>query len=410
MSSTPAHTAPRRARLVRRVAWALVSLLVVGGIALGWVLGSPRPRVEVAAITRGSWESVVEEDGHARARERYVLSTPLAGVLERLTVHAGDCVAEDDPLATLHPGPAPLLDARSRAELGARRDAADASLRVARAAEERARAALAHAEEEATRARGLEASGAIPRRDLEHAELELAVARRERDAARFSVGVASHERDVISSLLETPASAAGADTFTLRAPVAGCIVEVLHEDEGAVGAATPLLVLADLAAMEVVVDLLSTDAVRVSAGDEVTLDGFGGDETLRGRVRLVEPRANVRVSALGVEERRVDVVVDPVQTPEAWSRVGDGYRVDVAIVVDRLDDGLLVPTSALFREGEGWAALVLEGDRVSRVPVELARYGPRSSVVETGLSEGARVVIEPPDDLEDGARVDATAE
>lgn len=409
MSPTPepSHAVPRRSRLVRRLAFLALAVLLVGGLVLAFVLGAPRRRVETERVVRGSWQSLVEEDGYARVRERYVVSAPLAGVVERLTLHAGDCVEADAVLATLHPGPAPLLDARSRSELEARRQAAEASLRVARAAEERARVARTHAEEEAIRARGLRSGGAMSARDLEHAELELSVTQREVDAARFAASVAAHERDIVVSLLSTT-TAASVETFALRAPTAGCILEVLREDEGVVAPGTPLLVLADLAATEVVVDLLSTDAVRVRSGDEVVLHGFGAEVELRGRVRRVDSRATTRISALGVEERRVDVVIDPAEVPAAWARVGDGYRVDVGIVVDRVDDALVVPTSALFRHGEGWAAMVLEGDRVKQRAVTLGRYGPRTSVVARGLAEGARVVIEPPDDLEDGERVEAT--
>jgi HlyD family secretion protein len=391
---------------MRRLLWLFVGLVLVAGLVLAFVLGAPRPRVEVAATQRGAWQNVVEEDGFARARERYVVSAPLAGVLERVTLHAGDCVKEGDVLATLHPGPAPMLDARSRAELEARRQAAEAGARVARTRDEGARAALAHAEEEATRARSLAERGSIATRDLEHAELELALARREREAARFSVSVAVHERDVIVSALESSGAATPPEAFVLKAPTAGCLLAVMQEDESAVAPGTPILTLADLGALEVVIDLLSTDAVRVNPGDPVTLDGYGSEPPVAGRVRRVEPRATTRVSALGVEERRVDVIIDPVETPPSWARVGDGYRVDASIVVDRVDDALVVPTSALFRVGDQWAAMLVEGDRVRRVEVALDRYGPRSSVVASGIAEGARVVVEPPDDLEDGARVE----
>jgi HlyD family secretion protein len=384
----------------------LVAVAVVVGVV---VLGTPLPEVEVAPVTRGAWERVVEEDGRARVRDRFAVSSPLGGTLERLALHVGDCVAQGDTLATLHPGPPPLLDARSRAELEARRRGADASLASARTLLERADAARAHAEDELERARKLGQQGALPARDREHAELEAVVARREREAARFAVNVARHEREMIGASLEAGQADPSAKraAFLLRAPIDGCVLRVHNESETVIAPGAPILELATPGAIEVVVDLLSTDAVRVRPGTEATLYGFGADDSIRGSVRLVEPTAKLRISALGVEEERVDVVVDPIDKSDGWRRVGDGYRVDVRLAIERLEATLRVPTGALFRDGSGWAAFTLEAGRARRVRVDVARYGPVLSAVRAGLREGASVVVEPPEDLADGARIKA---
>lgn len=398
----------KQPKLWRRIVWLVLALVIVLAIVMGVVLGAPRVEVEVTRVARGTWERVVEEDGRARVRERFVISSPLAGELDRLTLHSGDCVARGDPLATLRPSAAPLLDARSRSELEARRAAAEAKLAVSRSAVARAEVARSHAEDEVARARGLAEKGAIPSREKEHAELEAAVAVRELEAARFAVDVAAHELEMIRALLEAGSSGPGPSqgVLVLRAPIDGCLQRVHREDAGLVAPGTPLLELADRKTMEVVVDLLSTDAVRVRVGSEATLQGFGADESIRGRVRLVEPTASVRLSALGVEEERVDVVVEPLERTDGWARVGDGYRVEVRIVVERVDGARLLSTRALFREGDRWAALKVVDGRVQRTPVQVTHYGPLLSAIGEGLDEGTVIVLEPPRDLDVGDRVE----
>jgi HlyD family secretion protein len=392
-------------KLWRRVGWFVALGLLVAGIALGLVFGTPPQEVEVAYVTRGSWERTLEEDGRARARERFVMSSPLAGVVQRQTLHVGDCVEKGDPVATIFPSPSALLDDRTRAELKARREAADAALAQAQAGVQKSEVAKAHADAELARVRELTRSGAGTKQDLEHAELEAAAAKSDRSAAGSARDVAQHQRDVVLALLEPKAEGAPQGTLTLRAPVKACVLRVPHEDEGAVAPGTSLIELADPAALEVVVDLLSTDAIHVREGAEATLKGFGSNEVVRGRVRRVEPTATVRLSALGVEEQRVDVVVDPLESTKDWARVGDGYRVDVHIAVGRLDDTLVVPTSALFRDGPDWAVLAVENGRVLRAKVAVAGYGPLRSALQDGMANGATVVLEPPRDLTEGTRV-----
>jgi HlyD family secretion protein len=393
-------------KLWRRVGWLAGLLVLVVGIALGVTFGRKRPEVEVARVKRGSWERVVEEDGRARARERFVISSPVSGVVQRQTLHAGDCVERGDPLVTVFPGQSPLIDERSRRELEARRAAAEAGVEQARSGVKRAEAARAHADVELAQARELMQAGAITSQALQHAQLEADVAKSDSSAAAFAFDVAVHQRDVIAALLAVDPKAKGAaGAVTLRAPIKGCVLRVAHEDEGAIAPGAPLIELADPAELEVVVDLLSTDAIHVQVGAEAKLQGFGSRDAIEGRVRRVEPTASVHISALGVEEQRVDVIVDPIEPTKDWARVGDGYRVDVHIAVEHVDDTLTVPTSALFREGTDWAALVLENGRVRRSRVAVTGYGALQSAIGDGLPEGTTVVLEPARELKEGVLV-----
>ncbi|HSO37214.1 MAG TPA: HlyD family efflux transporter periplasmic adaptor subunit [Labilithrix sp.] len=219
--------------------------------------------------------------------------------------------------------------------------------------------------------------------------------------------MAEHELELARAALATAmrSTAAAPERFEIKAPVAGRILHVYQESEGPVAVGAPLLEVGDLRALEIVIDLLSTDAVRIEPGAEAKITRWGGSETLEGRVRTVEPIAHVKVSALGVEEQRVNVIVDAVGDAAAWKRVGDGYRVDARILVERIEGALRVPTSALFRERDEWSAFVVEDGRARKRVVRLRAYGALESAVESGLVEGAVVIEQPADSLREGTRV-----
>lgn len=394
-----------RNKVVRRISFGVVGIVFVAGLVALLLFGPKGPEVDVARVTQGRFVRYVEEDGRSRVRARYVISSPVGGTMERSSLRVGDVVTRGDVVAVVRRMPSPLLDARTERELQARLGAAQAALASARSTEARADAARAHADDELVRARALLRSGSVAARDLEHAELEAASARREREAAGFASHLAEHELEMARAALTRDDAGAPDMLLSIRAPADGRVLRLYAESEAVVGPATPLLEIGDPSAAEIVVDLLSTDAIRVEPGIDAEISGFGSGTTLRGRVRLVEPTATVRLSALGVEERRVDVVVDPLERDPSWARVGDGYRVDVRIPVERIENTLRVPTSALFRVGETWCAFVLEGERVRRVDVVVASYGPLESAVRSGLRVGASVVREPPEDLADGTKV-----
>lgn len=390
--------------------WAVLGLLVVGGLVLAWWMSRSPLTVDASRVTRGVFERFVEEDGRARVRDRYVVSSPLAATVERTRFHVGDAVAIGDVIAVLHPLPSGLLDARSRAELEQRAGAADAALGRARTVLARSTATLEHANAELARARELLSKKAIPAVEAERAELEARVAARARDEAAFAVHVGEHEREVARTALGFATRArTSPERFAIESPIAGRILRIAQESEGAVGPGTPLLELGDPSALEVVVDLLSTDAVQIEPGDEASILRWGGPEAVAARVRLVEPVAHAKTSALGVEEQRVDVLLDVTGSAPTWNRVGDGYRVDARILVQQMRDALLVSTGALFRERGEWAAFVVVDGRAAKRSVRLKAYGPTQSAVESGLQEGDVVIEQPPEGLQPGVRLQATA-
>ncbi|HET7504088.1 MAG TPA: HlyD family efflux transporter periplasmic adaptor subunit [Kofleriaceae bacterium] len=386
--------------------WAVVGLVGLGGLALAWLLSRSPLAVDASRVTRGVFERFVEEDGRARVRDRYLVSSPLAATVERTRFHVGDAVATGDEIAVLHPLPSSLLDARARAEFEQRAGAAEAALGRARTVLARSTATLEHANAELARARELLNKRAIPAVEAERAELEARVAARARDEAGFAVHVGEHELEVARSALGLATRARTApERFAIASPISGRILRIVQESEGAVGPGTPLVEIGDPSALEVVVDVLSSDAVQIEPGDEASILRWGGPEAVAARVRLVEPVAHVKISALGVEEQRVDVVLDVMGRAPTWSRVGDGYRVDARILVERVPDALLVPTGALFREGGEWAAFVAIDGAAAKRAVRLRAYGPTQSAVESGLQDGDLVVEQPPEVLQPGMRL-----
>jgi HlyD family secretion protein len=380
-------------------------LLAAGGVFLAF---RPGPvRVETGEVAQGRFEAVVEEDGRTRVRNRYVVSAPVAGRVLRLDVRAGDAVARGDVVAEILAAPATLLSSRARREAEERLGAAEAMLQQMDVLVERAAAQQAQAAADAARVRVLHAQGAAPPQQRERAELAERTAADDVLAAERRRHAAEHEVEQARAQLASAAAAdPSAERLQVRAPDTGRVLRVLQESETIVGAGAPLLELGDPTGLEVVVDILTTEAVAIPPGAAVVIDRWGGPWTLAGRVRRVEPGAFTRVSALGVEEQRVWVVIDLDDPPERRANLGDGFRVDARITVEAVDDALLVPSSALFRRGAGWAAFVVQGGIARERPVQVARRTARIAMVAGGLAPGESVVLFPPSTLRDGARVD----
>jgi HlyD family secretion protein len=300
------------------------------------------------------------------------------------------------------PAEAPLLDPRMRGELGAAVDAARAALGQAQAERGRAAAALARAVSSAKRQEELAAAGLIARDELEAAETLVKTAEEAARAAEFAVNRTEYELQLARARLQSPG--AGGGSVRIVAPITGAVLKRLRESASVVAAGEPLLELGDATQLEIVSDLLSTDAVRVKPGNDVLIEQWGGNEPLRGRVRRVEPAGFMKVSALGVEEQRVNVIVDFADASKA-AGLGDSYRVEVRIVIWRTDRTLKVPVGSLFRRGEGWAVFVVS-DGVARLqPVQLGQRNDTEGQILEGLAAGQSVVLHPPDTLTDGMRV-----
>ena len=377
--------------------------------ALAWAF-APRPiEVEAAAASRGRFETTIDEDGKTRLTDRYVVSAPLSGLLGRIALREGDPVEADAVVASVAPALAPMLDARTLCEQQLAIEIAEAQWQRAGARVEGAKVALQQAKSEAQRSEQLAQQGFVSATKLDTDRLALQAAQKDLDAAAQERHVASHAIDQArAALLAVQAPERGARAFAVRAPVAGRVLRVLQGSETAVALGTPLLEIGDTARLEVVAELLTTDALQARPGSRVVIERWGGPGTLEGRVRLVEPGAFTKISALGVEEQRVRVLIDLASPPERWRALGDGYRVGVRIVTLALDDVLQVPVSAVFpRPGAAGAMAVfaLDGGRARLVPVEIgARNGARAWV-RSGLAAGTSVIVYPPAAVADGARV-----
>jgi HlyD family secretion protein len=406
------QTAPRRGRLeprpqsrvrVKRAIWAVVAAGLAATLAIGL---RPKPvGVETAAVTVGTLVVTVDEDGRTRVKDRYVISAPLAGTVTRMTLEAGDSVAQGAVVARLVPSASPLLDPRSRAEAEARVAAARGALSQAGTAVERARAAYGFARREAERQRALLREGATAPQTAEQAELSERMRQEDVASAEFGRRVAASDLLLAQAALAR-IGAVSRDEFSIRAPVRGQVLRVLQESEGVVQPGSPLLEIGDPLALEVVVDVLTTDAVDIRPGAPVRIERWGGDSALTGHVHQVEPSAFTRLSALGVEEQRVNVVIDPDAPRERWGRLGDGYRVEASIVVWVGRDRLLAPGGAVFRQGEGWATYVVKDGRTRLRSIELGRRNASQIEVLKGLRAGERVVLYPTDKVRDGARAE----
>lgn len=395
-----------RARAVRRGLLGVALLAAAGGAVLAL---RPRPvPVDAAQVVRGPLTIAVEESGQARVKDRYVVSAPLTGRVARLAVEPGDAVREGETLAQVSAVPPPLLDARTRAEGTARLDAARAALGQAQAQLARASAANGLAQRELERARTLAASGALPQQALERADFEATIHAEEVASAAFVVKTASEEvRAARAALGQATAGSGRARPVDVVAPVSGKVLKVHQKSATVVQAGAPLLEIGDPRSLEIVVDLLTTDAVRIQPGTAVTVQRWGGEHTIAARVRRIEPSAFTRPSALGIDEQRVNVVIALTDPPERWAALSDGFHVETRLVLWHAPDVLKVPQGAVFRRGDGWAAFRVEGTKTARlVPVTVGQRGESEVEVLAGLPEGTSVAVHPGDRVKDGARIE----
>ena len=391
----------------RMLFWGGVAILVVAVVAVA-LMPTPIP-VDVAAAERGPMRVTLDHEGRTRVPERYVVSAPVPGRVLRIELEPGDRVrAGQTVVATFRPAVAPLLDARTRAELSARVKAAEASVARTRAERDRVRAEAEFAITERDRARRLESMGLVTEQARQAAETEAAARARALEAAESAVKAAEADVAAARAALLEPGSGgttgAPGGTLALRSPIDGVVLRRLQESEATVPQGAPLLELGDTSSLEVIADYLSTDAVRIKGGMPASIEGWGGDP-LRGRVERVEPAGFLKVSALGVEEQRVWVVIDFEDPRKASEFLGDGYRVEVRVVVWEQPAVISVPVSSLFRRGDGWAVFVVAEGRARLREVAVGqRNGIRAEIL-SGLPPGGRVVVHPPDTIEDGVRV-----
>jgi HlyD family secretion protein len=355
---------------------AIIAVAIVGALALSF-----RPDavpVTVAQVERGPLRVTIEEEGRVRVRERYDISAPVMGYAPRVPFDVGDTVEKGQVLIRLLPRPAELLDPRSREQ--------------AQAAVAEAQAAWDFARQELARLKKLHARG-----DVSDSALNEAQARAEQARAVL--------RSARAQLTEGGTPSDSLQPVPLHSPVTGRVLAVQHESAGTVAAGTTLMTVGDSRALEIAIDVLSEEAVRLRPGMPVELTRWGGDVTLEGVVKTIEPTAFTKVSALGVEEQRVWVVSEITSPPEQWAALGDRYRVEASFILWQAEDVLKVPASALFRAGSGWAVFVLEDDKARLKKVKVGKQSELEAQILEGLSAGQRVITHPDNSLEDGATV-----
>ena len=391
---------------MKRILNTLILIVLAGAvIALLTMWLRPTPvRVDTAKASRGPMQVTVDGEGKTRVRDRYVVATPVAGQLRRITLRRGDVVTRGQVIAQVDPLPLAPLDPRERAEAVARVNAAEDARREVDRMIERSKAIYDQARRDCDRCEQLARTGDISREELEKAQTAVTTSFREYEAAKSRAESAAHEVEAAAAALlaATQSQKPATPAVKVQSPTSGKVLGVLEESERVVAAGAPLLELSSPAKLEVVIELLSTDAVKINPGALVMIEGWGGSEPLEARVRLIEPSAFTKVSALGIEEQRVNVVAD-LTTPS--TALGDGYRVEGRIVVWRADDVLKVPVSSLFRRGESWSLFVLENGEARLRDVEVGQRTSFEAEIKSGLDGGAEVIVHPSNQIADGTRV-----
>lgn len=394
---------------IRTLAWTATGLAVAGFAV--WYLFSAEPvAVDTARIGRGPVEVTVTAEGETRVREVYSISAPITGKLERLTLHVGDKVTKAQRVASLRPVDPPIRDVRSRMELAAATRAAEAAIGVAEAQVRQATSALGFARSEFERASELVSRKVISQAAMDQAELNIRVKEAELKQAEAALELRRQELASARAREMEPLqlSASVADDqccMAVTAPVDGTVLRIVTESEQVVQAGAAILELGDKSDLEVVVDLLSTDAVGVDPGMPARIEDWGGEGYLEAKVRRIDPAGFTKVSALGIEEQRVNAVLDFTGPPEQRKSLGHAFKVLVRIVKSRADDALLVPIGALFRHNGNWALYTMADGAAHLKEVSLGRFSLTHAEVLGGLEEGETVIVHPGDQVGDGVAV-----
>lgn len=394
---------------VRRAAlWSVLGLLVAAAIA--WSFWPRAVEVDIATVTRGPMRVAVADEGRTRVREIFQLSAPVNGRLLRIEKHAGDTVVGGETVvADLLPTAPSFLDVRTRAQAESAVKSAEAARSLAAAEVTRARAELAFASSERTRAETLVLSDSISRANLERAQLAYNTAAAQLATALAALRVKDSDFTAAKASLIDPSAAAATErdrtVIPLVAPVSGRILRVLHENEAVVAAGAPILEIGDPRNLEILVELISEEAVKVREGAPATITDWGGIAPLNARVRRIEPSGFTKISALGVEEQRVNVLLDPTDPPAKWSALADGFRVIVNIEIWRQDAVVQVPVSAMFRHGSGWAVFAVRSGHATLTQVIAGKRNDEASQILGGLKVGDQVVVHPSDRVSDGVRL-----
>ncbi len=388
---------------MKKAAKRILGVLLLGAIlaAIAYVFRPQPLLIDAAVVTQGPMQVTIDEDGQTRAHDRFILAAPVTGFLSRIALHEGDRVGRDALIATVRPLP---LDSRAETGMLAQIAAAEAVEREAAQLIARAEAAHEQAKRELARAETLHQSQDVSRQFLEQAQSKELMLAKEVEASRSrAMATAAETARARSGLISANTEKSEQSRITsIRAPFAARVLQILEKNERVVSAGTPIVMLSNPGQLEIVADVLSTDAVSIRPGAPASVENWGGPQSLRARVRTVEPYGFTKTSALGVEEQRVNVIADFLDGP---ANLGDGYRVDLRIVIWEKSRITKVPASALFRVGSNWNVFVVENNLAKQRQVTVGHRSAAEAEILTGLTEGEEVVLHPPNEIKDGVRL-----
>ena len=386
---------------------ALIAAVVIAALYLA--IRKPPYQVDLATVTQGPMTVTIDDEGETRVHDLFVVAAPINGRLTRIELEAGDpVVAGRTVVARMTPVDPDFLDPRSEARVPAHKiQALDAMLASSSMRIEQARAVRDLAKQEQGRLEALFNRGFATRAALDRANASVSSSNAAYSEAVGATEAARFERDAARANLVTPNAQRGrGGTLDVRSPTSGTVMRVPRESEATVAAGTPLVEIGDPRDLEIVTDLLSADAVRLPPGARVLIDKWGGATPLNGRVRRIEPFGFTKISALGVEEQRVNVIIDISDPPEKWTKLGHGYRVIIRAVEWESANALQLPVSALFRDNGKWAVFSVENGRARLVPVTVGRMNDERAELLGGLKKGASVILHPSEKITDDARVE----
>jgi HlyD family secretion protein len=388
-----------------------ISIVIIAVIlATGYGLIPRALDVDLVNVFRGPLQVTIEEEGRTRLKERFVISAPTSGVMRRIDAKVGDPVQKGQTIATLEPMRSQALDPRSRAEAEANVSAATAALKAAQEKERAATADTDYLEKKLERITTLHASQYVASDQFDQAGSEVQKARAVQQAATAAVNVARFELDRARVALQSFASLKSDPshhTIYIPSPISGAIFKIYRESEGTVIAGEPLIDVGNAEDLEVRVEVLSPDAVRIKKGTPVLFKRWGGDAPLSGVVRIVEPAGFTKISSLGVEEQRVLVIADILSPLDTWRVLGDGYRLEAVFVVLEAKGVLQVPNSALFRSGKDWTVFVFDNGKARKRLVEVGQRNGFTAEILSGLRENEKVIAHPDEAIGDGSRIQA---
>lgn len=391
--------------LRRRIFVITVIALAAAGTIYGFI---PKAvEVELAAAKKDTLQVTIEEEGRTRLKDRFTVSSPVPGFLQRIDLNVGDAIRKGQAVAQLEPLRSPALDPRSHGEAKAAVAAAESSLKAAQEREQAARADADYAGQRHERMKSLFQRGTIARDTLDQAEAEARRAGANLSSAAAAVGVARSdlERARTAGQDYSAGRPGGRGVASVISPVSGRVFRIYRESEGAVQQGEPLLDLGNQADLEVRVEVLSSDAVQLRKGMRVEFKRWGGEQPLLGTIRIVEPAGFTKISSLGVEEQRTLVLVDITSPPEQWKVLGDGFRLDTTFIVWEGKDVLQVPASALFRSGQDWAVFVADTGKAVKRIVQVGKRSGLTAEILSGLKEGEKVIARPDDTVKEGGKV-----